>query len=212
MALSESRPHPAPLRGLVARLSGPGGLYNIGNVFGLASGIGLALAAAPGRASGAVIADYLAGSVSAVAITVAMLIFLASGEAYHRAWAHGAPPDAGLTRLGDRLSGWGALALFVGLFLVGEMVLALASGLLHAAGKFGSGLDHPAIAAVKGRRPDPFRVAVLVSRVPAMLLLGLALGRAALDPAPAAAELIAPASLLFCYLLWARADLLLFRS
>lgn len=212
MALSESRPHLLAFRGLVARLSGPGGLYNVGNVFGLASGIGLALAAAPGRTTGAVIADYLAGSASAVAISVAMVIFLVSGEAYHRAWAHGAPPDADLTRLGDRLSGWGALALFVGLILVGELVLALASGLLHAAGKFGSALEHPAIDAAKRRRPDPFRTAVLLSRAPAMLLLGLALGRAALTPEPAAAELIAPASLIVCYLLWARADLLLFRS
>ena len=118
----------------------------------------------------------------------------------------------GLNRLGDRLSGWGALALFVGLLLVGAVVLALASGLLHAAGKFGSAIDHPAVAGLKRRRPDPFRSAVLASRLPAIVLLAIALGQALAAPAPSAAAVLGPGSLLVCYLLWSRADLLLFRS
>lgn len=198
-------------RGLLARVRGPGGLYNLGNVLGLASGVALALAAAPGRSSARVVADYFAGSASAVAITTAMIVFLLGGEAYHRAWAHGAPPDVGLNRLGDRLSGVGALALFVGLLLVGEVVLALASGLLHAAGKFGSALDSPFTDRLKRLRPDPFRSMVLASRLPAILLLGIATAQALAGPASAPAVL-GPASLLACYLIWARADLLLFRS
>jgi len=212
MTLIESLFPASTTRGLAARLRGPGGLYNVGNALGLASGIALALAAAPGRSSAAVVADYLAGSASAVAITVAMVVFLFSGEAYYRAWAHGAPPDPGLNRRGDRLSGWGALALFVGLLLVGAVVLALASGLLHAAGKFGSAIDHPAVAGLKRRRPDPFRSAVLASRLPAIALLAIALGQALAAPAPSAAAVLGPGSLLVCYLLWSRADLLLFRS
>ena len=212
MTLIESLFPASTTRGLAARLRGPGGLYNVGNALGLASGIALALAAAPGRSSAAVVADYLAGSASAVAITVAMVVFLFSGEAYYRAWAHGAPPDPGLNRRGDRLSGWGALALFVGLLLVGAVVLALASGLLHAAGKFGSAIDHPAVAGLKRRRPDPFRSAVLASRLPAIVLLAIALGQALAAPAPSAAAVLGPGSLLVCYLLWSRADLLLFRS
>ena len=212
MTLIESLFPASTTRGLAARLRGPGGLYNVGNALGLASGIALALAAAPGRSSAAVVADYLAGSASAVAITVAMVVFLFSGEAYYRAWAHGAPPDPGLNRRGDRLSGWGALALVVGLLLVGAVVLALASGLLHAAGKFGSAIDHPAVAGLKRRRPDPFRSAVLASRLPAIALLAIALGQALAAPAPSAAAVLGPGSLLVCYLLWSRADLLLFRS
>jgi hypothetical protein len=201
------------LPALSGRMRGPGGLYNLGNLLGLASGLALAVAGASGLGDGLEAAgDYLAGSASALAITVAMVIFLASGEAYHRAWSRGAPPDPAMNRLGDLLSGWGALALFVGLYLMGEMVLALASGLLHAAGKFGSALDRPAARALKRRRPDPFRTAVLASRLPALVLLAMAVGSALAAPGGGAAAVAGPAVLLVCYLLWAWADLLLFAS
>ena len=87
--------------------------------------------------------DHLAGSASALSVTAAMLVFFWSGEVYLRAWARGFPPDARLNRRGDLLSGWGALLLGLGLFLIGQPVLAATAGLLHAIGKFGSTLHGP---------------------------------------------------------------------
>ena len=91
------------------RLSGPGGLYNLGNALGLLGGVSFHVAAATavGITGWAAFADYFVGSLGATAITLAMLIFFWSGEQYHKGWAHGAPPDARLNRLGDVSSGWG---------------------------------------------------------------------------------------------------------
>ena len=202
-------------RPLRDRMAGPGGCYNLGNALGLAGGIALAVAAAgPGIGEGARAAwDYLAGSASALSITIAMLIFFWGGEAYHRAWATGFPPDARLNRQGDLLSAVGALALGLGLFLIGEALLAATAGLLHAAGKLGSALKTPDPAAPPRRWPDPFRAAVVASRLPAIALVVLACAGALAAPdGLRAAALAAPMLLLVCYLLWLRADLLLLRS
>ena len=73
-----------------------------------------------------------------------MLIFFWSGDDL-RAWAGGFPPNARLNRRGDLLSAFGALMLGLGLFLLGQPLLAATAGLLHAAGKSGSALqDHSA--------------------------------------------------------------------
>ena len=128
------------------RVTGPGGLYNVGNAIGILGGIALHIAAtAPSGGSDlghGLLAtfEYLAGSFGAAALTLAMLVFFWSGEQYHRAWRHGAPPDARLNRIGDVSSGWGALLLGFGLFLMGQPLLAATAGLLHAVGKFGSAL------------------------------------------------------------------------
>jgi hypothetical protein len=205
--------------GLRERLAGPGGLYNVGNALGLAGGLAIAVAGAGGTAGPTLesgidaVLDYLAGSASSVAITVAMVIFFVSGEAYHRAWARGFPPVPRLNRRGDLLSGYGAIALGVGLALLGEPLLALTAGLLHALGKFGSALDGPAARRLKRLRPDPCRTAVLVSRLPAIALVLATLfaaagGAARVEPAEAATAGL----LLVCYLLWSAADIRLFGS
>ena len=190
------------------RLSGPGGLYNLGNVLGLLSGLSFHVAAAlaVGVTGWAALADYFAGSLGATAITVAMLIFFWSGEQYHKAWAKGAPPDARLNRLGDVSSGWGALALGLGLFLMGHPVLAATAGLMHAAGKFGSALP----ATVQMRLPfgpGVFRGVVVASRLPALAAVLIELSRAG-----DADTLVANALLVLCYGLWLKADLALMRS
>ena len=212
-------PFPLPIRAwrsVRLRLSGPGGLYNLGNAIGLVGGIALQIAAVStvgelGLRTGAVAAiDYLVGSSSAIAITLAMLVFFWGGEVYHRAWAGGFPPNRTLNRLGDLLSGHGALILGVGLFLLGEPLLAATAGLLHAIGKYGSACDAALPDRLTRLRPDPFRSAVLASRLPAIVLVlikirdGLATGHADL--------IAAPCLLLVCYLIWATADLMLFRS
>ena len=94
----------------------------------------------------------------------------------------------------------------------GDGLLAIASGLLLAAGKFGSALV-PADYAAPGSTPWPnrFRAAVLASRLPATAALALELVHLhGSDAPPPAGSLVMTTVMLVCYLLWARADLLLF--
>ncbi len=194
---------------LAGRLSGPGGLYNIGNMLALLSGCWLAVRAGGQMGTaGEALLDHLAGSGSAVALTSATLVFLVSGEVYHAAFA-GPAADARLTRTGDLLSAIGAVLLGLALALLGDPWLALTAGLLHALGKLGSALHRPGARYPfwPARWPDPCRSAVLASRVPAVLAALAQLARAG----GSVESLVAPLSLLACYLLWAAADLLLFR-
>jgi hypothetical protein len=206
--VSRTRPFALP-RALRDRLRGPGGYYNMGNALGLIVGVTLQIGVSD-TAAGA-LGDFLAGSGSAVALTLANLVFVLSGEAYHRAWSDGAPPDARLNRLGDTLSGVGAIGLGVGLLMLGHPLLALFSGLLHAFGKFGSALhgDSP-IAFMPQDCPSLFRVAVLASRFPAIMAAVFGLLALVSQPALPAPELIATLTLLVSYLLWTKADLMLF--
>jgi hypothetical protein len=193
----------APVR---ARLAGPGGLYNIGNALGLAGGLGFAVAGAGAQGGLDAAMGYLAGSAAALWITLAMVVFFWGGEVYHRAWARGFPPDPTLNRQGDALSGLGALALGAGLFLTGQPVLAATAGLMHAAGKFGSAWPALGFGRVSG---DAFRLAVVASRAPAILLVLMDLGRIMGGGAGSPAPLML---LLACYLIWLRADILLLRK
>lgn len=203
------------LRGLAVRMVGPGGYYNLGNAVGLVGGLSLAAWSVGGAATGA--ATYLAGNESALALTAATLVFFWGGEVYHRAWADPARPDARLNRQGDLLSAIGALALGVSLALVGLPLLAATAGVLHAFGKLGSALHQPGKPYIPGwpkTWPDPCRSIVLLSRIPATLVVTMALitapwGR---EPMGLVPTLLGPGVLLACNLLWAKADLLLFRS
>ncbi len=194
--------------GLAQRLSGPGGLYNLGNALGLLSGLSFHVAGATaiGLTGWAAAMQYFVGSPGATAITVAMLVFFWSGEQYHKAWAHGAPPDARLNRLGDVSSGWGALALGLGLFLMGHPVLAATAGLIHAAGKFGSALPERVQARLPVG-PGVFRGIVVASRLPALAAVTIDLARAADVESMAAGGL-----LVLCYGLWLKADVALMRG
>lgn len=197
--------------GLAQRLSGPGGLYNLGNALGLLSGVSFHVIAAMtlGIAGWTAVAQYFVGSLGASAITVAMVIFFWSGEQYHKAWANGAPPDARLNRLGDVSSGWGALALGFGLFLMGHPVLAATAGLMHAAGKFGSALPER-VQAQLPVGPGVFRAVVVTSRLPALAAVGMELQAAiGLGDIESTA---ASALLMLCYGLWLKADVALMRG
>lgn len=123
----------------------------------------------------------------------------------------GFPPDARLARLGDLSSGWGALALGAGIFRFGEPVLAATAGLLHAIGKFGSALGRRKVAL--GPLPDAFRAAVLVSRVPAIAIVVSQIVVWTADPTgPRTMDFAGPGLLFLCYLIGARADLMLLRA
>jgi hypothetical protein len=196
-----------------SRLRGPGGFYNLGNALALAAGLAVQVAGAAGAGDASVLAavrQYLVGSPAASALTLAILVFFVSGEFYHRAWAHGFPPDRRGNWWGDFLSGVAALILTFALAAFGDLLLALASGLLLAAGKFGSALRPEDYATPDGDPwPDRFRWAVVASRAPAILALAVELARGPATDAPRGAAAMT-AVMLVCYLLWTRADLLLF--
>src|SRR6478609_5867353 len=125
------------LNPIAARMEGPGGYYNAGNVIGFATTVGLQLAAAAEtRQSGIdAVLGSLVGSPAAVGITLASAIFLVSGEVYYRAWRGRTVPDATLNRIGDLLSALGALVLTYGLIQLGQPLLAATSGMLIILGK-----------------------------------------------------------------------------
>lgn len=132
---------------LRARMKGPGGYYNSGNALGLIVGLAIQIATAPvglheGSSVTMALIEYFAGSHGTVALTLTTLVFW-GGEAYHRAWARPDAPDPALNRLGDFLSGLGAIGLGIALLLLGDPLLAATSGLLHALGKFGSTFHRP---------------------------------------------------------------------
>lgn len=200
---------------LSERLKGPGGYYNAGNVLGLTVTLAtqFAIAAQAGPGSGAeVIYAYFAGSPSALALTAATLVFLASGEIYHRAWSGRLFPNPALNRTADVLSALGGLALTVSLVLVGQWVLAVASGLLTVGGKLGSAVfcdDRTQLRFWPALWVDPFRAAVLAGRVPGVAAAAIDLGFRMLHWNGSLLALIQPAVLLACYLLWIKADFLL---
>ena len=205
---------------LRSRLTGPGGYYNIGNAIGLLMGLGLQGAAIAGDGGGtgsSATLHYFSGTGSSIALTLATLIFLTSGEIYHRAWARSGAPDPALNRLGDLLSGVGALALGVALFMIGEPILAATAGVMHAAGKFGSAFhrsEHAPLAVWPAGWPDLFRSLVLISRLPAGAAACWELFGARSYAASSMdfVNVAEAATLLVCTLLWAKADLLLFNK
>lgn len=200
------------------RLKGPGGYYNMGNLLGLVAGTAVQIIHAAGGGpiglsqSVRATLEQFVGSPSAVALSLAMLVFFWSGEVYHRAWSNGFPPDTRINRLGDVLSGVGAILLGVGLLITGQPFLAATAGLLHAIGKFGSAWADPL-----GFRlwppawPDLWRSLVLASRIPALLAAVISLV-AETSGNSTGMPMITPVTLIMCYLLWIRADLLLFES
>jgi hypothetical protein len=200
---------------ILSRLSGPGGLYNLGDALGFGSGLLIAYLGwweSPNTVDNvfSIGMRYVAGSPAAVALTIATAIFFGSGEAYHRAWSNGFPPDTKLTRIGDLFSGFGAIALGAGLYLLGNPVLAATSGLLHAAGKFGSAFGASGKLSIAGRDIDAgtlCRIIVLISRAPALIATSADIlsSRARDDGSFAFISLV----MLACYLIWSVADLML---
>ncbi|WP_424971680.1 hypothetical protein [Dinoroseobacter sp. S76] len=211
---------------LATRMSGPGGLYNIGNAIGFASGLGFAVLGALGLggtdALVMAILTHLAGSGGALAMSLAMVLFFISGEFYHRAYATSdAKVAAGTLKWADGLSGVAALFLAISLTFFGEIWMAITSTVLLAGGKFGNTFlpphrsqmrieHHTASGEVRVRDVDVFRVAVILSRVPAML--GLAMGLVSQWPGLTLLGDGPTVILLGCYCLWLRADLLLAKT
>jgi hypothetical protein len=186
------------------RLTGPGGLYNLGNAFGLVTGLALYLASSDGGAGRWW--DYFVGGPAALMLTLSMAVFYVSGEAYHKAFAGPASPNLAKLRTGDLLSGHGAVMLGVGLMFLGQPMLAATAGALHAVGKYGS------VVVSKFPQWGPLcRAAVVVSRIPAMAATLLKLRQVVVDHPLLSIEVLTPITMLVCYGLWLTADLLLLR-
>lgn len=213
-------------QGLRLRMQGPGGYYNLGNALGLAAGIVFQFIAAHGEAGASavdIVRQYLVGSPGATALSVSMIMFFVSGEMYHRALATCSEPDVVMLRRADFLSGVAALVLAVALVLFGSLWLALVSTVLLAGGKLGNALSPDgrwpvriellSLGGTKLRREwDLYRLAPLLSRAPAITAILIEITRLlAVGPPDIALPLAQSAVLLVCYLLWARADLLLLR-
>lgn len=194
-----------PLAGLLHRANEPGALYNFGNVLGFSAGLISAVWLRDTQGGSAVdgVVRHLIGSHAALALTLATAtaIFFWGGIIYSRAWANGAPPDAELNRQGDLWSTSGAVCLAFGLFVLGNPLLALSAGVLHALGKLGSALGGGAKLDFGRWTPsvgDLCKDLVLVSRVPAILSAAVGFAGDWLS-----------ASVIVCCLVWARADWLL---
>lgn len=208
---TDGGPAAAWARALGSRLRGPGGWYNLGNLLALATGLGVQVMASRPGEGGRALLDHLAGSGAALALTGATLAFLAGGEAYHRARGESRDGprhlDPHLVLLGDLLSAVGAAALALVALALGQGVLA-AAGAVHAGGKLASAALLPPPPRWPRSWPDPYRAAVLGSRLPA--LLGAALATwAGLGVGP---ERLIPPALAICTVMWLRADLMLARS
>ncbi|MFP8778561.1 hypothetical protein [Hydrogenophaga sp. RWCD_12] len=197
-------PAPRWAQALRLRMAGPGGLYNLGNAFGLVTGLALYLAAGQGDTDRWW--DYFVGSPAALALTISMVVFYVSGEAYHQAFAGPGAPDLARLRTGDLLSGHGAVMLGVGLLFLGQPLLAATAGALHAIGKYGSVLALPV-----ARWATICRGAVVLSRLPAMAATLLALGRVAGELPFLSVAVLTPVTMLVCYGLWLVADVMLLR-
>lgn len=201
-------------------MQGPGGYYNLGNPIGLVSGLVQAIvggAANAGEAAGpgAGIQDHVLGSPAAVALSMATILLFIGAELYHQAWRAAAGTDPALLRCGDLFAAFGALALAVSLACVGNVALALTAAVLHAAGRLGSVLMPRAqwILRAPGLPPfDPFRIAVVASRLPAVLAIAFALFPPVLAGTPAPADVATQQAILLPCALWTRADLLLLRA
>jgi hypothetical protein len=202
-----------------AALGDPGRLYNIGNALVLVGGVGGAIAAAIGDgfslgAAAERVANHFWGSPSAIALSLAIVVFFAGGTAYSRAWkGNGPKPDPLLTRRGDLLSGIGAVVLGAGLAMLGDAVLAVFAGVLHASGKFGSALaTGKALRTSAGPVPidDLCKDIVLISRVPALFAALSGLVSATLNSGEFGTILLA-ATVVVSTIYWALADILLLR-
>lgn len=198
--------------GLRDSLADAGFIYNLGNFIGFFGGMVVFVSTvvpSDPRSSGIVgtILNYVFGDAAALLMTASTLVFFVGGRAYERGAASGRGPY-----WGDILSGVGAILLGAALMALGSPVLAATSGLLHAAGKFGSAvLTRSGSADRLAPWSDAFRITVLASRTPAFAVAALQLS-APTAGGPGPTGLALPAVMMACYLLWSFADILLIQS
>lgn len=192
--------------GFKRRLVGPGALYNIGNLLALLSGLAFQIREVWDQTSIVeAVGQHLLGSPGSLWLSGSMLIFLVSGEIYHRAWQCNPIPDPRLTQIGDLISGLAAIALTVALVWMGNAAIAIFAGVLLAGGKLGGAILPTFHLPNQATIERGFRITVVSSRLPSILALILPI----LQTGGKSSDMILPAITVFCFLLWLWADLLL---
>ncbi len=193
-----------------ARLTGPGAIYNVGNVLALAAGIGLNLREVWGEPGFAVaLRDHLIGSPEATWLTSAMVLFLIAGEVYHQAYS--SPAKSNLVAWGDFVAGLAAIALTVALVMLGDTAAALLAGFMLTVGKLGSAVVSVIFTQSQDYLDRLLRLLVVASRAPSILALGMAVLPVFFGGVPLDAVLL-PLIMILCFFLWLWADLLLMRG
>jgi len=192
-----------------ARLTGPGAIYNLGNILALSAGIALTLHEAWGQTNLlAAVYIHLMGSPEALALSISMLLFIISGEIYHRAYL--SPDQRQLVAWADFVSGLAAVALTFSLMFLGESSWALLAGSTLIVGKMGTAVI-PLLSSDDFPRLDrTLRLTVVASRVPSLVALALAVLPAVQGDIPPDA-VVMPVIMIVCFLLWLWADFLLLR-
>ena len=203
MAIAQSTaPNTSSFKLRVSFFDNPGKLYNAGNIVAL--GVGLldcmVLSQAKLGATFAALNNFFIGSWPAIFTSLAVIFFFINGQKYASAWANGYPPNVHDNKMGDGLSGLGAILIGVGLigFSQGNLgfYLAIITTLLHAGGKFGSFANW--------QSERFFKILPFVSRATYILALVATLFTS-IEPW----HEIVPWGLIAAAMIWARADWLL---
>lgn len=196
---------------LTSRIAGPGAIYNAGNLLALFGGMAVYWQQAPDQSSiQSAIYQYLMGSPDAAWLSLSMMIFLVSGEIYHRAYRSMSEVSETVLQWADFISGLAAIALTIALVHLGDIVLALAAGGLLAGGKLGSAVLPMFGRVHTARIASWLRWAVVASRLPSILSLLMTIYLVLQTNQPWEAAAL-PAIMTISFLLWLLADLCLMR-
>jgi hypothetical protein len=188
----------------------PGLLYNAGNLISVLVACADCIFAAKlaGQSNSPNIAHYFFGTWPAIFTSLAVAVFLASGNKYALAWKNGFPPNQKCNAQGHALSALGALLIGIALLGLAQnqlaFYLALITTFLHVGGKFGS--------LVAPTYDVQFKIMPLLSRttyVATLALDVLAQAQHLHNTHALIAKLILPTGLIAATFLWARADWLL---
>lgn len=213
------------MRAISRRMRSAGGLYNWGNVLDLYSVVAAAIVERHAvNATDIVhaVTDKLAGDLPSQLLTGSAIIFFLGGEAYYQAFKNDGASNKRFIAAGDLLSGAGAIVLGIGLYKIGQPLLAASSGGLHALSKFGSAasLSNGAknllcrefrFAGMVTTTADIIKDMALASRVPALAWCSLSVlsNVMNLPLQDAISHSVMPAYLAWCYTIWGRADWML---
>lgn len=190
-----------------SRMTSPGAIYNLGNGLALAGGTILNLREVWDQSSiGQALYTHLIGSPEAAWLTMALILFLISGEIYHQGYQPGAARS--LVAWGDFVSGIAAITLTVALVLLGDTAVALLAGFMLTLGKLGCAVAAMFHAQEAGGLMRGLRFMAIASRIPSILALALAVAPVFAGSIPMDAVLL-PLLMIVCFLLWFWADLLL---
>lgn len=194
-----------------ARLSGPGGLHNIGNLLALFGGmIVFTFNSWQELTFNQILHSYFAGSIGTLSLTLSMIIFLIAGEYYHRACNSDVKFDQKLLQTGDFLS---AIAAFISMFALvsfGQTHIALFAGSLLVIGKLGTAIfpQRGKGTYFKGNVTNIFRSLSIISRIPSIAALAYA-SFMLTENIRTTSELAISLVMLVCYILWLIGDIML---